>query len=166
MEILKQYTIPYNSLGTGVHHFDFKIDDRFFEAFEGTEILSGDLRVKVDVEKHPQKWVLDLDIEGTVGVACDRCLEEVEFPVDYQARVEAKPLLEGEVEDDDEVIWFDPTENEIPLGQYIYESICLELPYQRIHPEDENGHSNCNEDMLQRFTIPTDDSEEEQEEEE
>ena len=37
---------------------------------------------------------------------------------------------------------------EVSLAQYIYESIVLSLPYQRVHPEGE-----CDADMLHRFRI-------------
>ena len=35
----------------------------------------------------------------------------------------------------------------------IYESICLSLPYQRVHPDDSEGRSTCDPDMLSRFRI-------------
>ena len=50
-------------------------------------------------------------------------------------------------------MWLSPNETELPLGQYIYESISLSLPYRKIHPEDANGNSLCNPDMLSRFKI-------------
>ena len=42
-------------------------------------------------------------------------------------------------------------EDEVDLTQYIYESIVLALPYQRVHPDGE-----CNPDMLERFRIVSD----------
>ena len=39
------------------------------------------------------------------------------------------------------------------LSQYIYESICLSLPYQRVHPVGSDGKSGCDPDMLARFNI-------------
>ena len=52
---------------------------------------------------------------------------------------------------DGEVIWLLPMEDEVDLTQYIYESIVLALPYQRVHPDGE-----CNPDMLERFRIVSD----------
>lgn len=45
-------------------------------------------------------------------------------------------------------MWISPAEGEVSLAQYIYESIVLSLPYQRVHPEGE-----CDADMLHRFRI-------------
>ena len=44
-----------------------------------------------------------------------------------------------------------PGEDRVELAQYIYESIVLSLPYQRVHPEGE-----CNPEMLERFRIVSD----------
>ena len=45
-------------------------------------------------------------------------------------------------------MWISPAEGEVSLAQYIYESIVLSLPYQRVRPEGE-----CDADMLHRFRI-------------
>ena len=42
-------------------------------------------------------------------------------------------------------------EDEVDLTQYIYESVVLALPYQRVHPDGE-----CNPEMLERFRIVSD----------
>ena len=52
---------------------------------------------------------------------------------------------------DGEVLWLLPGEDEVDLSQYIYESIVLSLPYQRVHPEGE-----CDPEMLKRFRIVSD----------
>ena len=52
---------------------------------------------------------------------------------------------------DGEVLWLLPGTDEVDLAQYIYESIVLSLPYQRVHPEGE-----CDPAMLERFRIVTD----------
>ena len=46
------------------------------------------------------------------------------------------------------MIWLLPGEESVDLKQYVYESIVLSLPYQRVHPEGE-----CNPEMLERFRI-------------
>ena len=47
-----------------------------------------------------------------------------------------------------EVLWLSPSEEKLDLTQYIYESIVLSLPYQRVHPEGQ-----CNPEMMARFRI-------------
>ena len=52
---------------------------------------------------------------------------------------------------DGEVMWMLPGEDQVDLKQYIYESIVLSLPYQRVHPDGA-----CNPEMLERFRIVSD----------
>ena len=75
-------------------------------------------------------------IRGTVTVACDRCLEDCRLPVAFDGTLLVR--FSDEVADyDGEVMWISPAEGEVSLAQYIYESIILSLPYQRVHPEGE-----------------------------
>ena len=152
MNVLKKYTIPYKGLKVGSHTFEFEVDDRFFQAFEGSELHRGQGVVKVDLEKQNRMMSLTFAMEGEVEVACDRCLEEFMLPFTYQGTLQVR-FSETEQESDGEIMWISPNETELDLAQYIYESINLSLPYQRVHPVDAEGHSLCNPDMLSRFRI-------------
>ena len=58
---------------------------------------------------------------------------------------------ETSTEGTDELIILHPNEHELDLKQYIYESICLSIPYRKVHPEDDQGNSACNKDMLKEI---------------
>ena len=152
MDVLKKYSIAFKGLGEGTHRFDMKVDDRFFEAFEGSEIRRGNADVRLTLDKRGNGMALDFDIRGEVAVECDRCLEEFMMPVGYTGTLAVR-YSETEQESDGEVMWIGPSETEIDLSQYIYESICLSLPYQRVHPVGSDGKSGCDPDMLARFNI-------------
>ena len=150
MDVLKKYSIAFKGLGEGTHRFDMKVDDRFFEAFEGSEIRRGNADVRLTLDKRGNGMALDFDIRGEVAVECDRCLEEFMMPVGYTGTLAVR-YSETEQESDGEVMWMLPGEDRVELAQYIYESIVLSLPYQRVHPEGE-----CNPEMLKRFRIVSD----------
>lgn len=152
MDILGKYKIAHKGLSIGSHEFSFTIDDRFFSAFEGSEIQKGVAEITVNLEKQSSLVVLNFKIEGNVTVACDRCLDELELPLECQSTLFVR-FADTEDEYDGETMWLSSSETEIPLAQYIYETIILGLPYQRVHPENENGQSGCNKDMLTRFKI-------------
>lgn len=136
----------------GAHHFEYTVDDDFFAAFEGSEISRGDVDVQVDVQKQPSLLTLDFRMQGDVEVACDRCLGEFRMPVAYEGSLQVK-FAEDAPESDGEILWLHPVEGEVNLAQYIYESIVLSLPYQRVHPLDTNGEPTCDPEMLKRFRI-------------
>ena len=150
MSTLTKCSIAHKALSVGTHRFDFKIGDRFFEAFEGSEIHRGKADVQVVLNKQSNPLTLDFRIEGEVCVTCDRCLEEFMMPVGYTGTLAVR-YSETEQESDGEVMWMLPGEDQVDLKQYIYESIVLSLPYQRVHPDGA-----CNPEMLERFRIVSD----------
>ena len=147
MDVTKQYAIAWKGLKNGTYRFDFKVDNALFEAYGSTDIKDGDLSVGVTLERGESMLSLQTVIRGTVTVACDRCLEDCRLPVAFDGTLLVR--FSDEVADyDGEVMWISPAEGEVSLAQYIYESIVLSLPYQRVHPEGE-----CDADMLHRFRI-------------
>ena len=147
MEIGKRYSIVYKGLKNSTFDYDFVVDDALFEFYESQEIHGGNCDVEVTMAKSDRQLDLDFVISGEVTCECDRCLEDCQIPIDYEGHLVVR-LSEEEGEYDGEVMWLNPAENELDLTQYIYESIVLSLPYQRVHPEGE-----CNPDMLARFSF-------------
>lgn len=147
MEAVNRYTIPFKGLKCGSHAFEFSVDRSLFEAYEASEILDGDCQVKVLLERSQTQLAIDVEIHGEVVVACDRCLEDCPLPIDYEGRLLVK-FADQTPEYDGEVLWLSPAESEVDLTQYIYESVILSLPYQRVHAEGE-----CNPEMMKRFRI-------------
>lgn len=150
MEETQRYSIAFEGLKNGHHEFRFAVDKSLFEAFENTEIKDGACEVRVDLNREESQLVLDVSISGDVVVACDRCLEDCRIPIDFEGRLLVK-FSEEVREYDGDVLWLLPGEGSVDLAQYIYESIILSLPYQRVHPEGE-----CNPEMLERFRIVSD----------
>lgn len=147
MDVTKKYSIAYKGLKNGRHDFTFKVGRELFEAFGSSEIRDGDCEAAVALVRSETMLELEVAINGYVVVACDRCLEDCRVPIDFEGSLLVK--FADEIRDyDGEVLWLSPAESEVDLSQYIYESIVLSLPYQRVHPEGE-----CDPEMLRRFRI-------------
>lgn len=147
MEEAKRYTIAYKGLKSGLHDFHFEVDGSLFKAFGSTEIKDGACGVTVVMERGEAMLTLDVTVDGSVVVECDRCLEDCRVPVHYEGQLLVK--FSDEVREyDGDTLWLSPSEDFVDLTQYIYESIVLSLPYQRVHPDGE-----CDPDMLGRFRI-------------
>ena len=149
MEVSKQYSVAYKGLKNSSFDFIFEVDDALFAAYESKEIMGGNCRVEATMFKGESQLEFDFTITGEVTCECDRCLDPCQVPIDYEGHLIVR-ISDEEGEYDGEVMWVNPADNEVDLTQYIYESIVLSLPYQRVHPEGE-----CNPDMLARFTIAT-----------
>ncbi len=153
MDGLNAYTISYADLPQGKHEFDIHVNNAFFKHFEGSEISEGDVEVYIDVEKSSTFMVLEVGMEGKVKVVCDRCLDEYFEPIEFEGRLTVSFVggLEDDENSEDEVMNMQPGDTEVNLALYIYESICLSLPMQRFHPNDEHGNSTCNKEMLAKL---------------
>ncbi len=151
MSRLTDCTIPFKGLKQGKHELEFEISDRFFSEFEGSEITKGNLMANVLLEKNSTFLKLDVHISGDAEVVCDRCLETFYTPVEYTGNLFVKFSEREAYEEDDDVIFLPPSESELDLKQYLFDWICLSLPVRRIHPDDENGNSLCNPEMLKKL---------------
>ncbi len=145
-----QYSIPFAGLALGNHHFEYQIDQQFFESFEFSEIHKGNVTIQVDLDRQDRMLVFTFGIQGTVTLPCDRCCDPVEMKVDNEDVLYVK-FGEDFHEESAEVIIIPKTEHRFDLSALIYEMILLSLPYQRVHPDDDTGNSTCNPDILRRL---------------
>ncbi|MGD9558602.1 MAG: DUF177 domain-containing protein [Mangrovibacterium sp.] len=150
MAKLTFYNIAFKGLGPGQHEFDFQIDKKFFEYFDGGIADDGIVAVKVKLEKESNLMVLWFIIDGTVRVQCDRCLEMYDQPVNSENKVIVK-FGDETFDEGDDVIWISPADHQINVAKLIYDFIILSIPIRQVHPDDENGNSTCDPEMLERL---------------
>jgi len=150
MKELTKYRIVYQGLAEGKHEFEFDVNDMFFEALEYSDIKKGKLKAEVILNKKPTFLELDFQIDGFVELMCDRCLEDYTQPINFEGTLYVK-FTEKDIEFDEDVICLSPSEHELDISHYIYESINLSIPLKRVHPDDENGDVTCNPEMLEKL---------------
>ncbi|MDR2894611.1 MAG: DUF177 domain-containing protein [Alistipes sp.] len=151
----QRYTIAHRGLREGTHDYKWVVESDFWTARPESGITGGEVEVSVTLEKSATGTMrIEVSAHGSVTVPCDRCLEDCALPVDYRGGFAVK-TSEEELPFEGDVLWIGPGEATIDLEQYIYESIVLSLPLQRVHPEDVHGRPLCNPAMLERFKIVT-----------
>ncbi len=150
MARLNTFKIQFHSFGNGEHEFTFEVDDAFFTFFEESEITRGNISVRVVMIKSSRQLQFEIQLTGSVEVACDHCLDSFDQPVDSVNTLFGK-FGEGNSEEELDVIWINDGEHEVDLAKYIYEYIILSLPIKRVHPEGPDGDSGCDPDMLDRL---------------
>jgi len=144
------YSIQLTGLKEGSHVYDFEINDDFFCSFEDSEIQGGILRAVVTLVKRSAHMELNIELAGSISISCDRCLDSYLQGIVAKNRVLLKYGDQWE-EVDDEVLMIPDGENKLDLRQLFYEFIHLALPLQRIHPDDKEGESTCNGEMLDKL---------------
>ena len=144
------FIIPLNGLAVGKNEFFIRAGKDFFESFENEEILDADLQIRILVEKSGRYVGVDCDVEGTITVECDRCLDPLEMPVDEQVRLSVKFGEEENAEtgqdSEREVVFVKEDDAELDMSQIVYDYACLALPMQRMH---EDG--GCNPDVMKYY---------------
>lgn len=152
MQNRKEYSIQFVGLSIGGHLYEYTIDDKFFEDLDYSEIKKSNIGLKVNLLKQSTMMILQFEISGTIKTECDRCMEEFDLPIggNYKLIVKIGGSDTGDEEDDD-IITIPANEYELDLSQYIYEYIMLSIPIKRIHPDDLQGHTTCNKEMLKKL---------------
>lgn len=137
---MQPFVIPLNGLAQGRTEFRWEADGEFFSSFENSEILDAELDIEVIAEKSGRFIGLDITIDGSVTVECDRCLGDLEIPVLTENSFSVKF---GEASDSgftsksgEREILFVPEDNtDLDLSQVVYDYTCLSLPMMRVHED-------------------------------
>jgi uncharacterized metal-binding protein YceD (DUF177 family) len=151
-EVQNYIILPLRNLEKGRHEFEFSVNTEFFSDFHNPEIIEGSIEISLNVEKFGHYMNMILTFSGTLTVLCDRCLENLVLPVEGEnllsIRLEKAPEEPEDKSLEEDIIYANAEDEEIDLTVYVYESICLSLPIQRVHGNDTNGNSLCNPEML------------------
>jgi uncharacterized protein len=153
MDALAHFTIPVSGLQNGPHEYDFSIDGSFFQCFPESPIKEGNVSVHFVFDKRPDMYTMTFQLDGMVKVACDRCLEEFDLPIEADEMLLAK-FDEKEWEDAD-IIYILKDTQRLNVARYIYEYINLAVPITKTH---EDADEECDPEML-KFLQQEDDGE-------
>ena len=141
------YKVELKSLSAGKHKLDFDITDDFFALIneEESDVKRGKLKLNLDINRIGDVFEMIFAISGVVFVPCDRCLDDIEMPVDINNKIFVK-FGEEYAEESDEVVVVPESEGNINIAWFVYEFIILSLPIKRVHP-----YGMCNKEMLAKL---------------
>ena len=71
-------------------------------------------------------------------------------PIENQFPMLVK-FSDTESDDTDEVIFLQSGEHQVSVAKLIYEFIVLSIPIRHVHPDDEEGNSLCDPEMLKKI---------------
>ena len=142
MEKKNEFLIPVSGLALGSHSFRYEINDDFFGSREYSEVQQGKVDVTLDVDRQETMMTLTFGIKGTVRVACDRCADEFDLPIEDERVFYIKMSTEN-AEEADDVAVVPAEQHDFDISSLIYEFIILAIPMHRVHPEGE-----CNPEVI------------------
>ncbi len=127
------FKLPLKSLGAGTHEFEYHLDKQFFANMESADVHDADLTVHLTVKYNGDFYNLAFRIDGEVVLICDRCLDDLHFPIDATYDIVVKY---GEDYDDssDEVLEIPDSDNYFNVAYMIYDTVELAIPIKHVHP--------------------------------
>jgi len=146
---LEQFKIDLKALTEEVTSLDYELDNSYFAALSDAEIKGGSLHVSGSIRKAVGFFELLFDINGTVCIPCDRCLDDMDQPIETNLRLVAKLVsrdLIGEgsrTPTEDDVVMVEESDDVLDIAWFIYESIALAVPIQHVHQPGD-----CNDAMM------------------
>ena len=138
MKKTKEYLIPFVGLKLGKHHFEYQIDNTFFDLFEYDEFQNSDIKVSVVLEKKSNMLEISFKHEGIVHVPCDVTGEDFDLPIKSKMKLIVR-FGEEFNNDNEELLILPFGEFEVDIAQYMYEMIVLSVPLRRVHPGVKDG---------------------------
>lgn len=123
---MQPFVVRLIDLKPGVTLQEWHADGKFFEDFGNSEILGADIQVSARINWRGVTAEVACEIKGSVTVACDRCLENLDLPV--ETSFEESYVPDGA---------------ELDLSQDVYDYVCISLPLKRVHPDQ-----GCNQDTI------------------
>ena len=156
---LKLKTLPF-----GTHAIDCHLDESFFNIDEQNEVRRADVNVNLKVtRKSETTYRLEIACNGSLTIPCDRCLDDLDLPVeiDYALNVEQ---MGTELDDTSDELLIVPSEwRELDAAPIVRDTVLLAIPMTHCHENEDD----CNADMLELLdshlaeAVPDDDSQSE-----
>ena len=79
---LDQFKLSLTQLEDNVSVFSFQLDDAFYQSLEQNDIKGGSVQASVTINKVVDAFDITLEQQGEILIECQRCLENMVWPVD------------------------------------------------------------------------------------
>ncbi len=135
-----KYNVDLKGLKAEPLVMEFALDNDFFAGIDGEEFQKGTVKAVVTAKKNRDVFEFVFELEGTVVVPCDRCLDDLEIDIETTNSLSVK--FGADYADDGDIVIVPEQDGDLNIAWYLYEFIALALPMKRIH-----APGKCNREM-------------------
>jgi len=140
------YQINLKNIALGdICKYEYSLDNKYFIDIDGTEVQKGKVNVSLKLEHKKSGFEMNFHITGVAIVPCDRCLDDIEIPIETDNRLIVK-LGKEYAEESDEILVIAEDEGAINLAWFLYEFVALAIPMKRVH-----APGKCNKPMSSKL---------------
>lgn len=128
-----EYKIPLKSLPEGTHDMNFHIGKPFFVNMENNDIHEANLEAQLRIVYKNGLYDLTFSINGEVVVLCDRCLDDLHFPIETGYHIVVR-YGDKYNDESDEFLEIPEGDNYLNVAYMLYDTIALAIPIKHVHP--------------------------------
>ncbi|TAF55813.1 MAG: DUF177 domain-containing protein [Sphingobacteriia bacterium] len=148
----REFEIAFVGLKPGVHVFEYRVDDQFFQQYGPQEFNQCSAKLTLSLDKKNGFMQLKFDVDGQVASGCDRCGNPLVFQLWEEFHLLVKlvedPAAMNEQEEDPDVFYISRGESHLHVQDWIYEFVQLSIPAQKMCKPEEYGGAKCNLEAL------------------
>lgn len=146
MSKFEPYNIKLKDLKNPTEVLEYDISDDFFKKIDSPEheVEKGRVKAKVTVVKKEKIFEMNFEIDGTVLVPCNRCMDDMEIPVNYKEKLKVK--FGQSFSEENETVIVPESEGAINIAWFLYEFIVVSIPIKHVHAPGE-----CNKTMVSKL---------------
>jgi len=141
MSKFELYNVVLKDIDNETRVIEYDLDDAYFKKIDSPEVQKGNVIAKVSVQKKMNTYELHFQLDGSVIIPCDRCLDEMEQQIHYKEKLQVK--FGDKFAEEDEVVIIPESEGAINVAWFLYEFIVLNIPIKHVHAPGE-----CNKTMV------------------
>ena len=153
MNSKREFEIPFVGLKPGIHEYQYKITEKFFEPYQQQDFKNCIANVKLSLDKKTGFMLLKFEIGGNVEVNCDRCGNDLPIDLWDEFNIVVKLVDDPEgmnaQEEDPDVYYISRGESHLHVSDWIYEFVNLSIPMQKMCKLEEIGGPHCNKEVLE-----------------
>lgn len=113
---------------------------------DGDQFQKGKVHVHLTLKRTAMVFELNFHSEGIVVIPCDRCLDDMEQPIETDNRLYVKFGSEY-AEESDEILIIPEDDGTLNIAWFLYEFIALAIPMKHVH-----APGKCNKAMSAKLS--------------
>ena len=144
MSKFQQYYINLKDLQSDSQVIEYTLDDNYFQKIDSPEVKKGNVTATVTVKKKNNLFELSFLLKGFVQIPCNRCLDDMEQPIEYKEKLQVK--FGNRFSEEDDTVIVPEADGGINIAWFLYEFIVLDIPIKHVHAPGE-----CNKTMMTKL---------------
>lgn len=133
MSKFSEYQLPLQSLPQGEHHYSYHLGKTFFDNMESADVRDANIEVALTVVYKGDVYDLTMHLTGTLTVLCDRCLDDMELPVDTTYHIMVK-YGDTYRDDSDDMLEIPHGDAGLNIAYMLFDTASLAIPIKHVHP--------------------------------